>query len=305
MGADGGSSAVFVCNLCGAQCTAQDRPEWDQVGHVLGVFECSRCAEISPPAVKGDAERGDNKPVPERAEDPWAATWLPEAVRAGAWVDELPAPGRLSKDEPEVEEAEPAPEPEMWEEPSSLPPWSRPPPAATARGTKRKVAAHGPADAQLVTPAAPASARVQDRRRRPAQNVPLRLDLKSLSYDGVGPEQPVELGSPIASPIRDQRACKSCQRAKSSCSFTAAEPGPPGAKCSRCERLGIACVPNAPRHRACRGCRDAKEKCRWGADPERCLRCARLGMPCVRPSGPNRAMRRTASAPELFEWDPS
>ena len=295
MGADGGASCgVFVCNLCGAQCTAGERPEWDQIGHVLGIFECSRCREIPLPTVKGDAERGNNKPVPERAQDSdsWPAEWLPDAVRAGAWVNELPAPGRLSEDEPEVEEAEPAPEPEMWEDPSTLPPWPPPPPAATARGTKRKAAAHG--GGPVVTPAAPASAaqhapaRVQDRRRRPAHGVPLRLDLQSLS--GAGPEQPVERGSPMI----DQRACKACQRAKSSCSFTAAEPGPPGAKCSRCERLGIACVPNPPRHRACQCCRDAKEKCRWGADPERCLRCARLGIPCVRPSGPGRA----TSAPE-------
>jgi len=35
--------------------------------------------------------------------------------------------------------------------------------------------------------------------------------------------------------------------------------------------------------RVCNGCRKAKERCRWGDDPNTCLRCARLGQPCIWP----------------------
>ena len=97
--------------------------------------------------------------------------------------------------------------------------------------------------------------------------------------------------------MKDQRACKACQRAKCSCSLTAAEPSAPGAKCTRCERLGIACEPNAPRKRACTGCRKAKERCRWGDDPNTCLRCARLGQPCIWPRSKQPAKRPATARP--------
>ena len=97
-----------------------------------------------------------------------------------------------------------------------------------------------PKDGCLIAPGVPAP------EPEPAafapQGLPIHLDV---SFDSAPSAQ--------ESPMKDQRACKACQRAKCSCSLTAAEPSAPGAKCTRCERLGIACEPNAPRKRACTG----------------------------------------------------
>ena len=120
------------------------------------------------------------------------------------------------------------------------------------------------------------------------QGLPIHLDL-DVSFEAGAIE--------LESPMKDQRACKACQRAKCSCSLTAAEPSAPGAKCTRCERLGIACEPNAPRKRACTGCRKAKERCRWGDDPNTCLRCARLGQPCIWPRSKQQAKRPATARP--------